>query len=69
MESKQAPSEDQQYAIYRKVAEHMKGKTVILRLLDIGGDKPLSYLNFPKEENLSLAGVASASTKTTPKSS
>ena len=51
MESKQAPSEDQQYAIYRKVAEHMKGKTVILRLLDIGGDKPLSYLNFPKEEN------------------
>ena len=51
MESKQAPSEDQQYTIYRKVAEHMKGKTVILRLLDIGGDKPLSYLNFPKEEN------------------
>ena len=51
MESKQAPSEDQQYSIYRKVAEHMKGKTVILRLLDIGGDKPLSYLNFPKEEN------------------
>ena len=51
MENKQAPSEDQQYAIYRKVAEHMKGKTVILRLLDIGGDKPLSYLNFPKEEN------------------
>ena len=51
MESKQAPSEDQQYAIYRKVAEHMKGKIVILRLLDIGGDKPLSYLNFPKEEN------------------
>ncbi|WP_298080880.1 phosphoenolpyruvate--protein phosphotransferase, partial [uncultured Cardiobacterium sp.] len=51
MESKQAPSEDQQYAIYRKVVEHMKGKTVILRLLDIGGDKPLSYLNFPKEEN------------------
>ena len=51
MESKQAPSEDQQYAIYRKVTEHMKGKTVILRLLDIGGDKPLSYLNFPKEEN------------------
>lgn len=51
MESKQAPTEDYQYAVYRKVAEHMKGKTAILRLLDIGGDKPLSYLNFPKEEN------------------
>lgn len=51
MEASQAPTEDEQYKIYRQVAEHLKGKTVILRLLDIGGDKPLSYLQFPKEEN------------------
>ncbi|MDO4435718.1 MAG: phosphoenolpyruvate--protein phosphotransferase [Cardiobacteriaceae bacterium] len=51
MEASHAPSEDEQYKIYRQVVEHLKGKTVILRLLDIGGDKPLSYIQFPKEEN------------------
>lgn len=51
MEAPKAPSEDEQYKVYRQVAEHMKGKTAILRLLDIGGDKPLPYIDFPKEEN------------------
>ena len=51
MEASQAPSEDAQYKIYRQVAEQLKGKTAILRLLDIGGDKPLPYIKFPKEEN------------------
>lgn len=31
--------------------KHLQGKTVILRLLDVGGDKPLSYLDFPEEDN------------------
>ncbi len=51
MESKRAPSEQAQYKAYSHVVQHLNGKPVILRLLDIGGDKPLSYMNFPKEEN------------------
>lgn len=51
MEASSAPSEEQQYQAYKKAVEHLNGKTVILRLADIGGDKPLEYLNFPKEEN------------------
>lgn len=42
------PSEDDQYRIYRDVLETFKGKPVVLRTLDIGGDKPLSY--FPIRE-------------------
>ncbi len=51
MESSRAPSEQAQYKAYAHVVKHLAGKPVILRLLDIGGDKPLSYMNFPKEEN------------------
>lgn len=51
MEAKKAPSEEAQYKAYSHVVKHMKDEPVILRLLDIGGDKPLSYMNFPKEEN------------------
>lgn len=44
------PGEDEQYAIYRDVLETFKGMPVVLRTLDVGGDKPLSY--FPiKEDN------------------
>lgn len=50
MDSKQFPTEDKQYMQYRQVAE--KGfEEVIIRTLDIGGDKTLSYHEFPKEEN------------------
>lgn len=51
MEASSAPTEEQQYAAYKKAAENLHGKPVILRLADIGGDKPLEYLHFPKEEN------------------
>lgn len=51
MSASKAPDEQTQYGAYRKVAEYLKSRPVILRLADIGGDKPLEYLNFPHEEN------------------
>lgn len=51
MESAKAPSEEFQYRAYSSVAKHLDGKPVILRLLDVGGDKPLPYMDFGKEEN------------------
>ncbi len=53
------PSEDDQEAVYRAVAEAMGGLPVILRTLDVGGDKPLPYLSRPEEANpfLGVRGV------------
>ena len=45
------PSEEEQYVIYRKLITSLKGKPVVFRTLDIGGDKVLSYYDFPKEDN------------------
>jgi phosphotransferase system, enzyme I, PtsP len=45
------PTEEEQYQIYRRLLEGMKGKEVTFRTLDIGGDKVLSYYNNEKEEN------------------
>lgn len=45
------PSEDVQYNAYRTVLEKMAGKPVVVRTLDIGGDKELPYLDLPKEMN------------------
>jgi phosphotransferase system enzyme I (PtsI) len=45
------PSEDVQYNAYKTVLEKMKGKPVVVRTLDIGGDKELPYLDMPKEMN------------------
>lgn len=45
------PSEEIQYNAYRTVLENMKGKPVVVRTLDIGGDKELPYLELPKEMN------------------
>lgn len=45
------PSEKHQYEIYKKVLQKMNGKKVIIRTLDIGADKKVSYFNLPKEEN------------------
>lgn len=51
MENTKAPSEEFQYRAYSTVTKHLDGKPVILRLLDVGGDKPLPYMDFGKEEN------------------
>ena len=45
------PSEDEQATLYRRVLEAAKGKEVTIRTLDVGGDKFLSYLDYPKEDN------------------
>lgn len=45
------PSEDEQFEAYAKVLKEMNGKRVVVRTLDIGGDKELPYLNLPKEMN------------------
>ncbi|WP_320170326.1 phosphoenolpyruvate--protein phosphotransferase [Maridesulfovibrio sp.] len=47
----QAPDEEEQYAAYVEAAEAMKGKPVIIRTLDIGGDKQIKYLDMPIEDN------------------
>lgn len=45
------PSEEEQFEAYSKVLKEMDGKRIVVRTLDIGGDKELSYLNLPKEMN------------------
>ncbi|QOR68329.1 phosphoenolpyruvate--protein phosphotransferase [Cytobacillus suaedae] len=47
----QLPTEDEQFAAYKAVLEKMAGKPVVVRTLDIGGDKELPYLHLPKEMN------------------
>ncbi len=45
------PTEEEQFAAYKAVAEACGSQAVIVRTMDIGGDKELPYMNFPKEEN------------------
>jgi len=54
-----APDEAEQLAVYRTAVEKMEGKEVIIRTIDAGTDKPVAYLQMPKEENpaLGLRGV------------
>lgn len=47
----QLPTEEEQFDAYKTVLERMEGKPVVVRTLDIGGDKELPYLNLPKEMN------------------
>ena len=51
MDNNHMPTEDEQFAAYKEAAETMGGKAVIIRTLDIGGDKDIPYLNMKKEEN------------------
>ncbi|WP_277714642.1 phosphoenolpyruvate--protein phosphotransferase [Bacillus atrophaeus] len=51
MGREQLPTEDEQFDAYKAVLERMEGKSVVVRTLDIGGDKELPYLELPKEMN------------------
>ncbi|WP_026521083.1 phosphoenolpyruvate--protein phosphotransferase [Butyrivibrio sp. VCB2001] len=51
MDNTKMPTEDEQFAAYKEAAETLGGKPVIIRTLDVGGDKDIPYLNIKKEEN------------------
>ena len=51
MDRDDMPSEEEQYKAYKYVLEKMENKPVVIRTLDIGGDKKLSYLEMPQEMN------------------
>jgi phosphotransferase system enzyme I (PtsI) len=54
MDRKSPPSEDEQLSIYKSVLQRMQDKSVVIRTLDVGADKKISYLEIPNEENPSL---------------
>ena len=54
LNSQDFPTEEEQFAIYKRVAETMAGKKVIIRTLDIGADKQADYFDLDKEENPAL---------------
>lgn len=54
LENTDFPTEEQQFAVYKKVAESMAGKKVIIRTLDIGADKQVDYFGLDKEDNPAL---------------
>ena len=51
MNSNELPTEDEQYEAYKSALEGMSGKQVVVRTMDIGGDKELPYLPLPEEQN------------------
>ncbi|MCR3755365.1 MAG: PTS enzyme I [Sodalis sp. Psp] len=51
MDRDSLPSEEEQFQAYKTVAESMSTGAIIVRTMDIGGDKDLPYMNFPKEDN------------------
>lgn len=51
---KSFPSEEDQESLYKRIVEAAQGKPLTIRTLDVGGDKLLSYLDYPKEQNPSL---------------
>jgi phosphoenolpyruvate-protein phosphotransferase/dihydroxyacetone kinase phosphotransfer subunit len=59
LERDSMPSEDEQYAVYKSVAEALEGRPLILRTLDIGADKPLPYVRLEHEANpfLGVRGI------------
>jgi phosphoenolpyruvate-protein phosphotransferase len=59
LERETAPSVEEQTALYGAIAERLQGRPLIIRLLDVGGDKPTSYIPIAPEENpaLGLRGI------------
>ncbi|KRF32059.1 phosphoenolpyruvate--protein phosphotransferase [Paenibacillus sp. Soil787] len=51
MDRDSLPSEDEQFEVYRHAARQLKGRPIVIRTLDIGGDKKLDYLPLAKEDN------------------
>lgn len=51
LNSDHSPTEEEQFAAYKKVAERLDGKRLVIRTLDIGADKQVDYFKLPKEEN------------------
>ncbi len=54
LEKSTYPTEEEQFQVYKTIAEMMAGKPVIIRTLDIGADKQIDYFQLPKEENPAL---------------
>lgn len=54
LENNTFPTEDEQFAVYKRIAEMMAGKRVIIRTLDIGADKQVDYFGLKSEENPAL---------------
>lgn len=54
LESQDFPTEDEQFMVYKQVAETMAGRPVVIRTLDIGADKQADYFHLDKEENPAL---------------
>jgi phosphocarrier protein FPr len=59
LERSTAPTEDEQYQIYDDISAALDGRRLIIRTLDVGGDKPLPYMPLPREENpfLGVRGI------------
>lgn len=59
LDRREAPSEEEQYKVYRAVARALENRPLVIRTLDIGGDKPVPYANMPREANpfLGLRGL------------
>lgn len=59
LERDSAPDETEQFQSYKKMVQHLNGLPLIIRTLDIGGDKEVPYLNMPKEDNpfLGIRGI------------
>ena len=59
LDRQHAPDEEEQRAIYQAIADALAGRPIIIRLLDIGGDKPVAYLASPREDNpmLGVRGI------------